>query len=74
MTIYWLIHKFVNNGFDPQGEGNDATSRTTSINLTISRTGAREVSLILCPLSLLLSVPLDLDEPGSEGSDRLVFI
>ena len=73
MTIYWLIHKFVNNGFDPQGEGNDATSRRTSINLTISRTGAREVSLILCPLSLLLSVPLDLDEPESEGSDT-VFI
>ena len=72
--IYWFIHKFVNNAFDPEGVGNGLTSRTTSINPTISSTGATEVSLIPDTLSLLLFVPLDLDEPGSEGSDRLIFI
>ena len=65
--IYWFIHKFVNNAFDPEGVGNGLTSRTTSINPTISSTGATEVSLIPDTLSLLLFVPLDLDEPGSEG-------
>ena len=68
--IYWFIHKFVNNAFDPEGVGNGLTSRTTSINPTISSAGATKVSLI--PDTLLL--PLDLDEPGSEGSDRLIFM
>ena len=44
--IYWFIHKFVNNAFDPEGVGNGLTSRTTSINPTISSAGATKVSLI----------------------------
>ena len=44
--IYWFIHKFVNNAFDPEGVGNGLTSRTTSINPTISSAEATKVSLI----------------------------